>query len=289
MPPNALSSPQSPFVSEGQLWGSESEDALWWNEETTNYHPFSTHQAEDIVPSFTKGAPSCPGLYRERQVGLKCGLHAVNAVLAAQGKKTTREGYMDLLAANAGFPSNGDDYAITVVQSVLEQNFGINKVGQIGSNDGHERSVHAFLRDSGVTDGLANGRDENQFTLTLWKMPWVICLTGYHYKAFVHHPNGVWCNLDSVLAASEVQAPQVKIKQLKKMKCQAIVYPVPEQNDAVAAKHLGLPSNAEIKRAKKNLFKAQQQQRRYNQRFDAVSMKRRPPKPAKSYRGNRGY
>jgi hypothetical protein len=226
-------------------------DGLWWNGMGDDYSPFQRHQAEDIIPSFTEGARSCPGLYREVQIGLKCGLHAVNAVLASAGKQTTREGYMDMLAASAGFPSDGDDYAIAVVQSVLEQNFGINKVGQIGSNYDPERPVHKFLQGAGVTDGLANGIDKNQFTLTLYKMPWLICLTGYHYKAFVHHPNGLWCNLDSVLAASGVHAPQVKIRQLKDMTCQAIVYPVPEQDGTPTAKQLrqlGLQSKAEIKR-----------------------------------------
>lgn len=252
----------------------------------TDFNQFSVHAAEDIIPSFTKGAPSCPGLYREMQVGLKCGLHAVNAVLAAVGKETTREGYMDMLAANAGFPSNGDDYAITVVQSVLEQQLGINKVGQIGSDDGPERPVETFLRDSGITDGLANGHDKNKFTLTLWQMPWVICLTDYHYKAFVHHPNGKWCNLDSVIAANGVQAPQVRIRDLKNLRCQAIVYPVPEQKKIPTEKQLGLLSNAEIQRAKKDRDRAQKHQKQYDQRLDAFAMKRRPQRHTKSNHGH---
>jgi hypothetical protein len=171
-------------------------------------------------------ATGCAVYYREVQVGLKCGKHAVNAVLANSGKPKANESELDQISRSIGAPSNGDDYDIAVLQFLM-MNKGV-AVDQLGECADRyctsmiPRKIETLVAGVGTSDDV-----RNQFAWTIEdNLDWVICNPGGHWITyFKDQDSGDFCNLDSMAARRGDPAATVSLGALKSLVCQGIIIP----------------------------------------------------------------
>lgn len=180
--------------------------------------PATSSGVEDgsyIAPS---GA-GCNALYREKQEGLKCGKHAVNAVLENLGKSRTVEEELDEISRNVGEPSEGDDYDIaTLTFLLMNHGLRVQPVGEIASTS---KTVTQLLSGIGTADSA-----EKRFTMSFENLQWLICNVHGHWKTYFI-TQGQWCDLDSIPAGQNQPPAALDLDAMKNLECRAIIVPIP--------------------------------------------------------------
>lgn len=179
-------------------------------------------------PPPARGGGVCSALARERQVGLKCGKHAVNAVLANLNMTIATENELDARSQMIGAVSHGDDYDISVLQFFLMVDRGL-EVQQVGALDGDYQTMAelvAGVGSIGSTEGLsaeeAAAYEAQRRTVNMQNLPWVICNPGGHWKTYFHYPGrSAWCDLDSIPARQE----ELTSDELANVRCVAAIVP----------------------------------------------------------------
>jgi hypothetical protein len=175
----------------------------------------------------------CGGLVRERQVGLKCGKHAVNAVLANQNMPIATERELDARSRSIGVVSHGDDYDVSTLQFFLSVDRGL-EVTQVGDQNGNARPVSQLLQEvgslgsmEGLTPDERAAFERQRRVVDAETLPWVICNNHGHWFTYFHPgQSGDWCNLDSIPARQGIPAAQLTRQELESVGCKAIILPL---------------------------------------------------------------
>jgi len=180
------------------------------------------------------GAP-CTEFYREAQVGLKCGKHAINAVLKNVGKDPVHELELDEMAEMVGAESHGDDYDMGTLLFTLEGRFGVGKVQSVGELWHEEKPIQNLIKEVGaiedidsVPDHLREALERQQFNLGFEDLDWVMCNTHYHWKTYFKEPSGQFCDLDSMQVPKP--AKQLSTGDVGNIKCRGIIIPTSKDN-----------------------------------------------------------
>jgi len=175
----------------------------------------------------------CTGYVREEQSGMKCGKHAVNAILKNSGKFMTDIEEMDRISNQIGAAATAEgDYDLAALLYVLKSRFGGSNVQSVGVLGAPLKTIQDLCAEVGsisdVSNEAAHLRDElkrQEFTFDFGDVTWVVCGVGYHWKTYFRHPSVGFCDLDSQIAASGKPAPTIQEDELQGMKCQAIIVP----------------------------------------------------------------
>jgi len=182
----------------------------------------------DPAPTAYKpGAAGCSGMYREEQRGLKCGKHAVNAVLRNLGLVGTDEAELDAMAKLVGEPSEGEDYDLAALSFVLMSKLGegaVQTVGELGVSD---KAVSDMLKGVGKVDSEAALLGKKTLNVQVDDLQWLVCNTAHHWKTYFRMDRRHFCDLDSNPAALGVQAAEVEVPSIQSLKCRAIIIPIP--------------------------------------------------------------
>lgn len=174
----------------------------------------------------------CSSLYRERQTGLKCGLHAANAVLANLHKDKTSSQEMDEVSEMTGEVSHGDDYDIATIMALLEIYRGL-EISTSGGLGAGVKPVSQLLADVGQIDENELARlhgeeraayERQRRDVHVESLHWLICNVHGHWKAYFKAPE-TWCNLDSVPARQGIPAAELDDDEMKALQCRAIIVP----------------------------------------------------------------
>jgi len=185
------------------------------------------------VSAASGGARGCESYYREEQSCLKCGKHAVNAILVNSGKFASNEQEMDDMSQLLGAPSNGNDYDMAVLSWVLKNRFGDAAVQSVGEINAPPRAIKDLISEVGKIGDVQNEPQhlreallKKQFTLKFDDIDWVLCNVHYHWKTyFKDHNSGAFCDLDSIPAARGLPAATVAIDTLKSIQCRGVIVP----------------------------------------------------------------
>lgn len=174
----------------------------------------------------------CGALYRERQTGLKCGLHATNAVLENIGLAKTTASEMDDVSELAGAESHGEDYDIAAIMALLMWNRetevsssgrlteGLQPVTSLLAEVGRIDEAELAALPQSEREAYERQRRHVQFE----DLPWLICNANGHWKTYFKAPE-TWCNLDSVPARQGLAAAEVQDAQMRELRCRAIIVP----------------------------------------------------------------
>eukprot|EP00929_Paragymnodinium_shiwhaense_P106318 TRINITY_DN71609_c0_g2_i1.p1 TRINITY_DN71609_c0_g2~~TRINITY_DN71609_c0_g2_i1.p1 ORF type:complete len:270 (-),score=43.32 TRINITY_DN71609_c0_g2_i1:143-952(-) len=185
-------------------------------------------------PAPKVGSGVCSDLYREEQVGLKCGKHALQSVVKNLGLGSACEAELDDISALVGAPSQGSDYDLAVLWSALDKR-GLPAATAVSNSYG-TKSVKGLLSEFGQVDPeevekytKSHGKawvekHLKKVEVSTDSLSWLICNPGGHWKTYFKQGE-TWCNLDSVPARNGQPARSMTATQLDKIKCKAIVIP----------------------------------------------------------------
>mmetsp|Transcript_51031 Transcript_51031/g.143634 ORF Transcript_51031/g.143634 Transcript_51031/m.143634 type:complete len:302 (-) Transcript_51031:135-1040(-) len=189
-----------------------------------------------VEAAYTPSQGGCNGLYREMQVGLKCGKHAVNAILVNLGLSATNEQKLDEMAANVGSPSDGQDYDLAALTFTLMEVLGYDSVIPVGELHAPPRPIAELLQGVGRVEAHEGASaaeraalQAKEFTVHVKDLQWVLCNVGGHWKTYFHEwaQAGDWCDLDSIPARQGKEAAKVPNPSMGGLKCRAIIVPTP--------------------------------------------------------------
>lgn len=189
--------------------------------------------SEAAVPQLHTGlhnghAGMCQVLYREQQVGLKCGQHAVNAVLGNLGMDITGQIELDAISDNVGEPAHGGDYSMATLMSLLiSRDIDATTVGELHQPN---KPISKLLGQVGAIGSVAGlpqafkaNLNKRKIDVRLQDLQWIICNPGGHWKTYFHVPGHGWCDLDSI-----GHHPQsLTTRRLGSVLCRGIIVPPP--------------------------------------------------------------